>query len=241
MPRTPWLRVNMVSTVDGAATGPRRQERLDQQRRRTRRSSTPCAAWPTRSWSARAPRAPRATGRPRCRSWWSAGPATCRSCCAVPTRGRVLMVTCAASPGLAEARALLGDDHVLVLGQDAVDLGALPGALADRGLRERALRGRAAPGPRPARRRRGRRALRDDRAAVARRRRTWGSPTGPPIDVTAPPAHPARGGRHAARPLVDRSVVAGPGCQASANATARATRVSRRRVPPLRQRSSSAG
>jgi len=48
--------------------------------------------------------------------------------------GRVLLATCASAAGLAEARAQLGDDHVLVLGEDAVDLAALPAALGERGL-----------------------------------------------------------------------------------------------------------
>jgi riboflavin biosynthesis pyrimidine reductase len=47
--------------------------------------------------------------------------------------GDVLMATYAASPGLAEARALLGNEHVLVVGQHRVDLAALKLELMARG------------------------------------------------------------------------------------------------------------
>ena len=48
--------------------------------------------------------------------------------------GGALLVTCAESPGLAEARELLGDDAVIVLGDDEVDLARLRPALLERGL-----------------------------------------------------------------------------------------------------------
>ena len=38
------------------------------------------------------------------------------------------------APGAGEARAALGDDHVLTLGEHEVDLAALPAALGRRGL-----------------------------------------------------------------------------------------------------------
>ena len=47
--------------------------------------------------------------------------------------GRVLMATHTGSPGLAEARELLGEDHVLVCGEDAVDDRLLVTQLAERG------------------------------------------------------------------------------------------------------------
>jgi riboflavin biosynthesis pyrimidine reductase len=46
--------------------------------------------------------------------------------------GRVLLATCSAAAGLAEARETLGDEHVLVLGSHRVDLKALKAALVDR-------------------------------------------------------------------------------------------------------------
>jgi riboflavin biosynthesis pyrimidine reductase len=48
--------------------------------------------------------------------------------------GRVLMATCEAADHLDESRMLLGDDQVLVLGQHRVALGELKGRLAARGL-----------------------------------------------------------------------------------------------------------
>ena len=98
---------------------------------------------------------------------------------------------------------MLGDAHVLTLGEDEVDLGALPGALAERGLRPRALRGRTAPGPGPARRGRRRRAVRDDGAAPDRRCRAADRPRGR-HRRPARAARPPRGGRHPARALAGR-------------------------------------
>lgn len=48
--------------------------------------------------------------------------------------GRVLLATCGTAEGLDQARAELGEEHVLVLGDDAVDLVSLPAALAARGM-----------------------------------------------------------------------------------------------------------
>ena len=48
--------------------------------------------------------------------------------------GSVLMATTANAAALAEARDLLGDDHVLTLGDDEVDLALLKETLAGRGL-----------------------------------------------------------------------------------------------------------
>lgn len=48
--------------------------------------------------------------------------------------GRVLLATCSSSPGLAAARAELGEDQVIVVGDASVDLPGLRAALADRGL-----------------------------------------------------------------------------------------------------------
>ena len=48
-------------------------------------------------------------------------------------RGTVLMATHTGSPGLAEARTVLGDEQVLVCGEEAVDDARLVAAFADRG------------------------------------------------------------------------------------------------------------
>jgi riboflavin biosynthesis pyrimidine reductase len=48
--------------------------------------------------------------------------------------GRVLMATCAEAPGLAESRRLLGPDNVMVLGRDRVDLADLRARLVERGF-----------------------------------------------------------------------------------------------------------
>lgn len=55
--------------------------------------------------------------------------------------GRVLMATVASAPALPEARALLGEEHVLVLGRDEVDLAALKRELAGRGWVEQLSEG----------------------------------------------------------------------------------------------------
>ena len=47
----------------------------------------------------------------------------------------MLLATCAAAPGLGEAVALLGEEHVLVCGEDAVDLVMLIERLHASGLR----------------------------------------------------------------------------------------------------------
>jgi riboflavin biosynthesis pyrimidine reductase len=49
--------------------------------------------------------------------------------------GRVLVATCRAASALEEARAVLGEENVLVLGGHRVDLPALKDQLAERGLR----------------------------------------------------------------------------------------------------------
>jgi riboflavin biosynthesis pyrimidine reductase len=49
--------------------------------------------------------------------------------------GQVLLGTTATARSLTEARDVLGDEHVLVTGEDAVDLPALLGQLHQRGLR----------------------------------------------------------------------------------------------------------
>jgi len=133
VPSRPWLRVNMISTVDGSATGPHGRsgginnaadKRVFDTLRRLcdvvvvgagtaqeegyRDVSTPLVLV---SRSGRVP--PRLRGAPA---------------------GAVSLATCAAAEQLAEAREILGEEHVLVLGQHRVDLAALKRTLAECGL-----------------------------------------------------------------------------------------------------------
>jgi riboflavin biosynthesis pyrimidine reductase len=56
-------------------------------------------------------------------------------------RGRILMATVASSEGLAAAREELGEDNVLVLGEDEIDLALLKSTLAERGWEEQLCEG----------------------------------------------------------------------------------------------------
>src|SRR4249919_3387021 len=120
----PWLRVNMVSTVDGSATGPNGRSgginnAADKRVFDTLRRLCDCVvvgAGTARDEGYRDLTKPlvlvsrRGEVPPRLRD----APA-----------GSVLMATCAAAEHLDETRALLGDDQVLVLGQHRVDLAEL--------------------------------------------------------------------------------------------------------------------
>ena len=129
----PWLRVNMISTVDGAATGPdgrsgginnAADKRVFDTLRRL------CDAVVVGAGTAR-DEGYRPFTKPLVLVSRSGG---------VPVRlrdapaGSVLMATCAAAEHLDETRALLGDDQVLVLGQHRVDLAELKRTLVGRGL-----------------------------------------------------------------------------------------------------------
>ena len=98
--REPWLRVNFVSTVDGAATG-RTGSAARSTTPPTSGSSTPSAGARTAWWSGRARSARRSTTSRGCRSSWSAGPPTSRRRWPRRRPGRVLMATLATSDGLA--------------------------------------------------------------------------------------------------------------------------------------------
>jgi riboflavin biosynthesis pyrimidine reductase len=132
-PSRPWLRVNMISTVDGAATGPEGRsgdinnaadKRVFDTLRRL------CDAVVVGAGTARDERY-RDVSKPLVLVSRSGR---------VPERlrdappGSVLMATCAGAESLAETRAVLGEEHVLVLGQYHVDLGGLKRALAERGF-----------------------------------------------------------------------------------------------------------
>jgi riboflavin biosynthesis pyrimidine reductase len=133
VPSRPWLRVNMISTVDGAATGPGGKSgginnAADKRVFDTLRRLCDCVvvgAGTARDEGYRQFAKPlvlvsrRGEVPPRLRD-------------APP--GSVLMATCAAAEHLEETRALLGDDQVMVLGPDHVDLAGLKHTLVERGL-----------------------------------------------------------------------------------------------------------
>ena len=132
-PSRPWLRVNMISTVDGAATGPdgrsgginnAADKRVFQALRRL------CDAVVVGAGTARAERYHDVSTPLVLVSRSGRVPERLRD--APP--GSVLMATCAGAESLAETRALLGEEHVLVLGQYHVDLAVLKHTLAERGL-----------------------------------------------------------------------------------------------------------
>ena len=158
-PEGPWLRANMVSTVDGASRRRQRHQRLDQHRRGPGRVPACCASCPTRSSSAPGRCAPSSTGPTRSRSWSSAAAARCPTGMLGPGSGPVLLATCSAADGLGASTELLGEDNVMVLGSHRVDLARMRSRARRARLPPAALRGRAPPAARPVRpglRRRGR-------------------------------------------------------------------------------------
>jgi riboflavin biosynthesis pyrimidine reductase len=132
-PERPWLRANFVSTIDGAATG------------ESGKSGSINNAVDKRIFDLLRELADVivvGAGTARIEGYRPADRPTVvvsRSG-RVPERlrdagpGRVLMATCRAAIGLAEARAILGHDHVLELGGHRVDLAELKRRLADRGF-----------------------------------------------------------------------------------------------------------
>jgi riboflavin biosynthesis pyrimidine reductase len=134
-PRRPWLRLNFVSTVDGAVQGGDGRSgginnEVDHRVFRTLRGLADAIVV--------------GAGTARTEGY---GPVetpivvVSRSG-TVPERlrggrpGQVLLATGSEADGLAEARSVLGEDAVLVLGQEAPDLRRLRPALADRGFSE---------------------------------------------------------------------------------------------------------
>lgn len=132
-PADPWLRVNMVSTVDGAATG-------ESGRSGSINNDADHVVFEHLRATADAVLVGAGTARAE-----GYGPAEVPIVVVsrrgdVPERlrgapaGAVLLATCSASDRLDEARELLGADHVLVLGSHRVDLAGLRQSLVDRGL-----------------------------------------------------------------------------------------------------------
>lgn len=135
-PRTPWLRVNMVSSVDGAATGESGKsgsinnaaDKVVFDLLRSLADAVVVGAGTLREEGYRP-----LSGKPLVAvSRRAAVPPRLRSAPA----GSVLLATCSSARGLDEARSLLGTDHVIVAGDDEVDLVGVVAALHDRGLRQ---------------------------------------------------------------------------------------------------------
>jgi riboflavin biosynthesis pyrimidine reductase len=134
-PRLPWLRANMVQTLDGAATGANgvtgsinnAADKLVFDTLRSLSDVILVGAGTARAEGYRPTDVPTVLV-----SRQGEVPERLRDA----QDGAVVMITCAEAPALPETTALLGADNVLVLGQDAVELGAVRGALEARGHRE---------------------------------------------------------------------------------------------------------
>ena len=132
-PSRPWLRVNMISTVDGAASGPdgrsgginnAADKRVFDTLRRL------CDAVVVGAGTAR-DEGYRDVSKPIVLvSRRGEVPQRLRDA----PRGAVRLATCASAEHLEESRAILGAEHVHVLGEDRVDLAELKSTLADAGL-----------------------------------------------------------------------------------------------------------
>lgn len=131
-PPREWLRANMVSTVDGSATGDSgvsgsinnpADHRVFTTLRRLA-DAIVVGAGTARAESYRPAGIPIVVVSRR-----ASVPTTLRG--APP--GSVWLATCATSDGIDEARALLGEEHVLTLGSHRVDLPLLRATLVDRG------------------------------------------------------------------------------------------------------------
>ena len=138
--REPWLRVNFVSTVDGAAQGSDGVSKsinneADKRVFDALRANADClvvGAGTLRTEGYDVPQLPLVV--------------VSRSADLPPTlrdapRGRILMATVASADGLADARDQLGEDDVLVLGEDEIDLPSLKRELAARGWRDQLCEG----------------------------------------------------------------------------------------------------
>jgi riboflavin biosynthesis pyrimidine reductase len=134
-PSLPWLRVNMVSTLDGAANGESGKSgsinnEADKQVFHALRAQADAIV--VGAGTARTERYHVAAVPLVIVSRRGLVPEQLRE--APP--GKVLLVTCADSLGLDEGRATLGRDQVIVAGTSQVDLAAMKAALVERGLRD---------------------------------------------------------------------------------------------------------
>ncbi len=139
-PDQPWLRVNMVATIDGAATGDDGTSRsintgadkIVFDLLREQADAIVVGAGTVRIEGYAVGRKPLVV--------------VSRSGSVPPTQreaepGMVVMATVASAPYLDEARGLLGDDNVLVLGSHRADLGRLKDELVLRGFRHQLSEG----------------------------------------------------------------------------------------------------
>ena len=134
VPRVPWLRVNMVSSVDGAATGEsgksgsinNEADKVVFDLLRSLSDAVVVGAGTLREEGYRPIEGSVLVAVSRRGSV----PERLRSAPA----GSVLMATCASAPELEPARSLPGAENVIVAGDDEVDLTAVVGALHERGL-----------------------------------------------------------------------------------------------------------
>ena len=132
-PADPWLRVNMVETLDGAATGESGRsgsinnavDKVVYDQLRALAHAVVVGAGTARVEGYAPVDRPTVvvSRRGHVPDLLRGGPS-----------GSVLLATCAAAELLDEAREVLGDEQVLVLGADRVDLAALKETLAGRGL-----------------------------------------------------------------------------------------------------------
>lgn len=134
-PQAPWLRVNMVSTIDGAATGESGltssiNNDADQRVFHLLRELADCVV--VGAGTARTEGYPPLHVPTVVVSRSGSVPEAMRA--AEP--GRVLLATVRVAAGLDAARGLLGADNVLVLGSYRVDLAALKQCLVDRGFED---------------------------------------------------------------------------------------------------------
>ena len=131
----PWLRANMISTLDGAATGP-------DGRSGTINNEVDHAVFHALRGAADAIVVGAGTARAEGYGPTDVPIVAVSSSGEVPPglrdaeAGRALLATCADSPGLAAARETLGEEHVLVVGEHDVDASALRAALIERGHQE---------------------------------------------------------------------------------------------------------
>jgi riboflavin biosynthesis pyrimidine reductase len=139
-PRLPWLRVNFVSSVDGAAQGSdglsgginNAADKRAYDALRARADVVVVGAGTARAEGYGVPAVPLLVVSAR-----GEVPETLRGA----PRGRVLLATVAAAPLLDEARSLLGAEHVLVCGESAVDHAYWRSELVARGLTEQLCEG----------------------------------------------------------------------------------------------------
>lgn len=132
-PRLPWLRVNMVSTLDGAANGESGKsgsinndaDKAVFDALRAQADAILVGAGTARTEGYRVTRVPLVIV-----SHQGQVPVQLRD--AEP--GQVLIAVPAISPGLDEARSVLGEPNVIVVGDSQLDLTALKGELVARGF-----------------------------------------------------------------------------------------------------------